>query len=425
MKYINLKYIAVINLLLFTFCYSQTVLDRIVAVVDKEIITESELEERLKFYALENKIDVVSPELKRQILDGMISEKLILAQAIVDSVEVTEEEVSRTLDQRITELVKRVGSEKKLEQMYGKSISRIKRDYRNEMRNQILIQKMRQQRELNLSVSQREVEKFYEMYKDSLPQVPEEFDLSHIFILCKADPEAEKKTIEFMKLLLDSLRAGADFADFARRYSMDAATAKDGGDLGWEKRGSFVREFEETVFRLKEGEISDIVKTIFGYHIIQLVERRGESVRTRHILMKVEPSPASDSVVVDTLMMIKERVLKGESFSELARIYSEDEDTKYSGGKLGVLTLEQLSPDFADVVKNMRSGEVSDPVKRYTGSSYGYQIIYLNKRTPAHVLNLQDDYNRIEQLALYLKRNKLFEEWIGELKKNFYVDVRL
>lgn len=413
------------NIFIFSFSNSQTLIDRIVAVVDKEIITASELEERVRFFAVENRLEPDQPELIKQILDAMISEKLILAQALIDSIEVSEDEVTRTLEQRLTELIKRLGSEQKVEQLYGKSINRIKREYRNEMRNQILIQKARQQHEGNLSISRREVEEFYETYKDSLPQVPEEFEMSHIFIVPKPNPQASEKTRKFLQLILDSLRAGGDFAYFARQYSMDAATAGDGGDLGWEKRGAFVREFEEVAFRLKVGEISNIVKTSFGYHIIQLLERRGESIHTRHILMKEEASSLDDSSAIDTLNSIRSRVLKGESFAELAAKYSEDEDTRYSGGNLRTLNIEELQPDFAALVKDMKPGEISEPLKTYVGSSYGYHIVLMRKRTPAHIINLQDDYRRVEQLALYMKRNQHFAAWVEELKKTIYVDVRL
>jgi peptidyl-prolyl cis-trans isomerase SurA len=235
----------------------------------------------------------------------------------------------------------------------------------------------------------------------------------------------EAKTRQVMRSILDSIRAGGDFEDFAKRYSTDQGSASSGGDLGWEKRGVFVREFEETVFGLKEGDISGIVKTQFGFHIIQLLGRRGESVHSRHILMKVDKGPASDSAAVDTLRALRGRVLNGESFAELASRYSEDEDTKTIGGDLGALTTEQLQADFAGQIKDSKTGEISEPQRTAVGTSYGFHIIWMRKRTPAHVINLEDDFKRVEQLALYMKRNKLNAEWIDELKKTIYVDIRL
>lgn len=404
---------------------AQTLVDRIVAVVDKEIITESELNERVTFLAVQNHIDPNQAGLRMQVLDGLVSEKLVLAQALIDSVEVTDDEVTRALDQQIANFVRQVGSEQRVEQMYGKSISRIKREYRNEIKNQLLVQKIRQQREAELTVTHREAEDFFISFKDSLPQVPEEFELNHIYIVPKPDTAVEAKTRMIMQSILDSIRTGGDFAVFAKRYSTDPGSAASGGDLGWEKRGVFVREFEETVFGMKEGDISNLVKTQFGFHIIQLLGRRGESVHARHILMKIDKGPASDSAAIDTLRVLRKRALAGESFSELAIKYSEDEDTKTIGGDLGTLTADQLQPDFAAQIKEIKAGEISEPLRTVVGSSYGYHIIWMRKRTAPHIINLKDDFKRIEQLALYMKRNKQNAEWIDELKKTIYVNIRL
>ena len=419
------KFLVYLSLLIPAVLSAQTLVDRIVAVVDKEIITESELNERVTFLAVQNRIDPNQAGLRMQVLDGLISEKLILAQALIDSVEVTDDEVTRALDQQIANFVRQVGSEQRVEQMYGKSIGRIKREYRTEIKNQLLVQKIRQQREAAISVTHREVEDFFVSFKDSLPQVPEEFELSHIYIVPKPDTAVETKTRIVMQSILDSIHAGGDFADFAKRYSTDPGSAASGGDLGWEKRGVFVREFEETVFGMKEGDVSSIVKTQFGFHIIQLLGRRGESVHARHILMKIEKGPASDSAAVDTLRVLRHRALKGDSFAELASKYSEDEDTKTIGGDLGTLTADQLQPDFAKQIKEMKAGEISEPLRTVVGSSYGFHIVWMRRRTIPHAINLHDDFKRIEQLALYMKRNKQNAEWIDELKKTIYVNIRL
>jgi peptidyl-prolyl cis-trans isomerase SurA len=405
--------------------FAQTLVDRIVAVVDKEIITESELNERVTFLAMQNRIDSKQPGLRTQVLDGLVSEKLVLAQALIDSIEVTDDDVTRALDQQIANFVRQIGSEQRVEQMYGKSIARIKREYRTEIKNQLLVQKIRQQRESALSVTHREVEDFFISFKDSLPQVPEEYEMSHVYIVPKPDTSVEAKTRQMMRSILDSIRAGGDFADFAKRYSTDPGSAASGGDLGWEKRGVFVREFEETAFAMKEGDISGIVKTQFGFHIIQLLGRRGESVHARHILMKIDKGPASDSAAVDTLRAIRTRALNGELFTMLASKYSEDEDTKTIGGDLGTLTADQIQPDFAGQIKDMKAGEISEPQRTVVGASYGFHIIWMRKRIAPHAINLQDDFKRIEQLALYMKRNKQNAEWIDELKKTIFVDIRL
>ena len=404
---------------------AQTVVDRIIAVVDKEIITESDLLERISYYAMQNRIDPKNPELRSMMLDGMIADKLILAQAILDSVNVTEEEVNRALEQQFQNFIRQAGSVQRLEQIYGKPVSRMKREFKPEMRKQLLIQRVRQQREQNITIARREVEQFYESYRDSLPKVPEEVDLSHIYVVPKPDSALEVKTRQTLNAIRDSILAGGEFADFARRYSQDGSGAG-GGDLGWAKRGVvFVPEFEEAVFALKEKEISPVVKTEFGFHLIQLLERRGESVHSRHILLRTERGPASDSATVTFLRSLRDRALKGESFAELARKYSEDDETKSIGGDLGLIAVEQLEAEFSSVVKSLNPGEISEPHRVPLKASYGYQIVLLKKRVNAHDVNLQNDYKRVEQMALYLKRNRINAEWLEELKKNFSWERRL
>lgn len=404
---------------------AQTTVDRIVAVVDKEIITESDLDQQLNLVALQNRLDPKEPELRKQVLESMVADRLILAQAILDSITVTEDEVTRVLDQQFQNFVRQAGSEQRLEQVYGKPIALLKREYRPVVRKQLLIQRVRQQREASIQVARREVEEFFEAYKDSLPKVPEEVELSQIFVVPKPDTALEKQTREKLNAIRDSILAGGDFADFARRYSQDGSAAG-GGDLGWAKRGLvFVPEFEAAVFALKEKEISPVIKTEFGYHIIQLLERRGESVHARHILLRVQKGPVSDSAAVEFLRSLRERAMHGESFADLARKYSEDENTKAAGGDLGRVAVDQLEPDFASVVKNLKKSEISEPHKVTLGSSYGYQIVIMKDQVPPHDVNLAQDYRRVEQMALFVKRQREYARWIDEMKKNIYVDIRL
>jgi peptidyl-prolyl cis-trans isomerase SurA len=185
-----------------------------------------------------------------------------------------------------------------------------------------------------------------------------------------------------------------------------------------------VHDFEIAAFGLKEGELSAIVKTPFGFHLIQLINRRGESIHVRHILMRIAKGAASDSAAKDTLRSLKKRVLAGESFAELARIYSEDPDTRAVGGDLGTLTPDQVTKEFLIQLKEIKTGEISEPLQTSIGVSYGYHIVWMRKRVESHTMNLKDDYRRVEQLALYMKKNKANEAWIAELKKNIYIDIR-
>jgi len=405
----------------------QQTLDKVVAVVDKEVITLTDLIFSVQQFAMQNKLDPQSPEIQSRVLDGMINDKLILAQALEDSVIVTEEEVTDRLDRQLNMLVQRVGSKEKLEEMYGMPITRVKRDYqyREMIRKQLLVEKVQQQRNQSLSVSRREVEEFFEQYRDSIPKVPTEYELSHIYIQPKPDSSVIHAAYLRSLALIDSLKAGAEFGDLAKRYSIDPGSAAQGGDLGWVRRGSFVKEFEEATFSLKEKELSKPVKTQFGYHVIQLLERRGESVHPRHILLPIEQSQANDDSTIALLNRIRMRPDAKTTFAVLAKKYSEDNDTKDIGGDLGKVSAEQIDPAYAEVVTSGTPGEITEPKKLTVGSRYGYHIIYIRSVVPEHTINVDADYHRLEQLALQMKSAGNYQQWVEEMRKNIYWEKKL
>jgi peptidyl-prolyl cis-trans isomerase SurA len=221
------------------------------------------------------------------------------------------------------------------------------------------------------------------------------------------------------------VKQGADFQSLAKKYSQDAS-AKFGGDLGWAKRGSFVKEFEEAAFGLNEGQISNVVETQFGYHIIQLVERKGEAVHTRHILIKVERSTADDDSAKARLLSIRSKILAGESFADCARKYSEDEDSKPFGGDIGEVLLDQFTPDFRQAISTLKKGEISQPISiTLANASKGYAIVLMRDVVPEHRMDVKTDYKRLEHQALLYKQSKLFERWIEALKKSIYWENRL
>ena len=405
--------------------HSQTVIDRIAAVVGKEIITQSDLNLTIQSMAMQNKLDPESPELRNRILDGLINEKLILAEAIEDSVVVSNDEVTDRLDRQIKMLAQQAGSEQRLEELYNMPISRMKRDFRDLIRNQLLVEKIRQTRQASITVTRREVEEFFDAHKDSLPTIPKEYELSHIFMKPKPDSSVVQAVYKKALTVLDSIKAGGDFADFAKRYSSDPGSARGGGDLGWFRRGVFEKEFEEAAFALKDSEISHPIKTTYGYHIIQLIERRGESVHTRHILFSIQQSSADDDSTIAELNRLRDRALAGETFGVLAGKFSDDPDSKDIGGDLGKIGVDQIEPSFMEILKTMKQGEISAPVKVPLGTSYGYHIVWVRSITPEHTMNLDQDYHRLERLALQFKTDKDFQQWVEEMRKNIYWEKKI
>jgi len=419
-------------LFLFVFLFSinaiaQEVLDKVVAVVDNQYILLSELEFQTQMIAYQRKLNPKDPNLKKAVLNSLIEEKLMLVQAELDSIRVTEDEVNRQLEFQIENFIQQFGSKEKLEQAYNRPLEKIKRELRDDIRSNILIQKVQDQKFARLEVSRYEVEQFFEQYKDSIGLVPEEVQLSQIFIQAKLSDYDKEILRSKLRSILDSIKNGGDFADFARRYSEDAATAKQGGDLGFVRRGLFFKEFEEVVFTMKEGEISDIIETPIGFHIAQLVERRGESVRVRHILLKLQPSPESEQKIIDFLSAIRDSIISGKnSFAYYARLYSEDKSTAQFGGEMGKVPVAELDPDLRNLISKMKEGEVSKPRKLTVSKDmYGYQLIYLEKRIPEHYPDINLDYDKIAQLALFRKKQKVYQELVEQLKKQVYWEIRL
>lgn len=424
---IKIKMLLLLVLLLSVSGFTQEVLDKVVAVVDNQFILLSELEFQTQLIAYQRKLNPNDPALKKAVLNSLIEEKLMLAQAEIDSIRVTEDEVNRQLEFQIENFIQQFGSKEKLEQAYNRPLEKIKRELRDEIKNNILIQKVQDQKFGRLEVSRYEVEQFYNQFKDSIGLVPEEVKLSQIFIQAKLT-ESDKEFLKSkLKAILDSIKHGGDFADFAKKYSEDAATAKSGGDLGFVRRGLFFKEFEEVVFTMKEGDISDIIETPVGFHIAQLIERRGESVRVRHILLKLQPSPESEQRIIDFLNAIRDSILNGyNSFAYYAKLYSDDKSTSLFGGEMGKIPVAELDNDLRNLIAKMNDGDISKPRKLVVSKDmYGYQLIYLEKRIPEHFPDLNLDYEKIAQLALYQKKQKVYKDLIEQLKKQVYWEIRL
>jgi peptidyl-prolyl cis-trans isomerase SurA len=398
------------------------VLDRIVAVIGDEIITESELQLQL-LQATRSNPGMEDPSLRMRVLEAMMNDKLVLAQAELDSIVVAPEEITRRLDDQVARLTRYYGSEERLEQTVGMSISQMKREYRDDIRKRIMIE-MIQQRELGeIDITHREVTEFFRSYGDSLPPVPEQVELRQIVMFPRVTEAFRTAAREKAQAILDSIRDGADFAEMALRHSDDPGSARNGGSLGLARRGVFVKQFEEAAFALEPDEVSDLVETQFGFHIIKLIEKKGEAVRPLHILVRVQKTGESDQAVIDTLNALRARILGGESFEDLAMRYSEDEETKKFGGSLGAIEVAELSDEMKKIQQELGAGDISLPVKLTMNRDYAYAIVQLQRRIPQHPATLEGDYARIANFAKIFKQNRLYAEWMEKIKENVYWKV--
>ena len=423
----TMKKIFLACLFVSSMLFAQETIDKIVAVVDNEIIMKSELDFQVSMLIAQKKANPNNPGLKAQILNSLIEEKLSYAQALIDSVNVTEEEVNRQIDYQISVLQQQYGSKEKIEQLYGMSLEKIKRELRDNVKKELLVQKLQEKKFGQIDASRREVEEFYTKFKDSLGIIPEKDKIYHLFKNPKQSLAVKEKYRKFAQSLIDSIKQGADFAVLAKKYSEDPGSAVAGGDLGFVKRGVFYPEFEAAAFALDVKQLSGVVESPAGFHIIQLMERRGESIRSRHILIKIKNEDEADLAAIEFLNTVRDSILKGKgTFTEFAKKYSDDAETAAFGGIMGTFYLEQMDKALLEIVGKLKDGEISYPKRvDLAQGAYGYHIVWLEKRITQHKPDIEVDYTDLKRLTDEYKKQKLYSKWMEELKTKIFWESRL
>lgn len=401
-------------------------LDGVAAVVGNEVVLVSDVMQQVALYAREKKMDARNSALQREVLDAIIDEKLVLTRAREDSITVSDDEVNRAVDYQLQRILSQFnGSEAQVERAYGMSMDKIRRESREIIRQQFMVDRVRQRRFADLKPTDNDVQEFYRIYKDSIPMVPEQLELQSIVMLIKPSDEAKQRTIALARSITDSIRAGKDFADFARRYSSDPGSASNGGELGYVEKGKFVPEFERAAARMGINEISDPVETSFGIHIIQVLDRRDDATRSRHILLRVDQTQAERDSMMAELKSLRARALAGEDFAELARKYSQDEGSKGLGGALGKVPVDQLPPESKSILAPMKAGDITEPAPvTLSPTESGYQIVRVARRIPAHPLDPLEDRSQLERLATVYKQTSEYKQWISELRNEIYWEIK-
>ncbi|MBK9744849.1 MAG: peptidylprolyl isomerase [Saprospiraceae bacterium] len=365
--------------------YTQLV-DKVIAKVGSEYILLSEIEE--EFAYAKSKDPGVSDDIKCVILDNMIAQKLVIYHAKIDSVEITDAEVETQLDYRFESVLRQMnGDEAFFEEYYGASVAEMKERYRDDQKHKILAEKMQHKLISEIEITPKEVEKFFKnVPSDSLPYFKSEMEISEIVSLPLVNDIERQKALDKIKILREKVVNGTEtFADIATKNSQDPGSAARGGDLGFAKRGVYVPEFEATVFSLAKDEISDIIETEFGYHFIQLIERRGNSVRARHVLIKPEITQADldkTKVLLDSVRQLI--TIDSLSFENAVKKYSVKSVPSYAnGGRVKnqnsnntFFAADDLDPDTYFAIYDLKPGAISKPMlitmpdgKKPTGSS--------------------------------------------------------
>jgi peptidyl-prolyl cis-trans isomerase SurA len=413
---------------------SAQTIDKIAAVVQGTIILQSDIDKQYADYLAQG--NPPNPEIQCVILQRLLTQKVLSQQAVIDSVEITEDQVDSEVDRRMRAMISRAGTQERLEEFLKQSVLQYKDQIRPEIRELLVAQKMQAKITENVSVTPLEVKKFFESIPaDSLPNINTEVEVGELVVypkLLEEEKETFRKKIEEYRSRIEK---GEDFATLAKLYSQDPGSAILGGDLDFQDRTQLVKEFSAMAFKLKPGELSPVFETEFGFHILQVIERRGEQVHTRHILVKIEPTPASMERAKAHIDSIYKNVQdKKISFSGAASLYSDNKETKFNGGMLlnaeevenrtTYIPTDKLDPDILFTVDTMKVGTYSrpEPFKSKDGKE-GYRFLYLKSKTEPHRANLEQDFPKIKIAALSDKTDRVIGEWFEKKRSSTYVRV--
>ena len=408
------------------------VIDKIVAQVGDKIILKSDVE---VLYQQEAQNGPMPENIRCDILQQLIMQKLLQVQAVHDSVEVTDDEVEQELNSRIRYFENMLGSREKMEEFYGKTESQIKDEFRDQIRDLLLSQRMQDKITGDVTVSPLEVKAFYnKIPKDSLPYLNAEVEYAQITII--PEPTAEQKKIAKDKAenLRQRILKGEEFETIANSWSMDSFNIKNqvGGDLDCQTRGTFVPAFEAAAYKLKPGDISEVVETEFGYHIIKMVDRQGDKICLKHILIIPQVTALNINSAKQKLDSIRTQVKAGNlKFYDAANKYSMDEASNKSGGDVlnpqsgtTFFEISDLDPTVYYLIENLKPGDYSDVQKFTTATGkQGVRFILLKSETQPHIANLKDDYAKIQAACLNEKKQKMMMDWVEQRMKTVYLKV--
>ncbi|MCX7936540.1 MAG: peptidylprolyl isomerase [Bacteroidota bacterium] len=402
------------------------VLDCVVAVAAGEPILKSEVDAQVLLMLQQNPaLRSSESDLRQRVLDALINDRLMYVQAQLDSITVSDEEVNLQLEMTIQQLVRQVGSEERLENIYQMPMWKIRQDGREEIRKRLLTERYRQMKMADIKVTPREVEEFYERYKDSLPTLGKQYELYHIVRYVVPTQQAREDAYVRAKGIRDSLLRGADFCTMASRYSEDPNTRTGCGDLGMRNCSDFVPEFCSACKKLQVGEISMPIETPFGYHIVRMVERTVEQIHVQHILITIPRGDIDQERVRADLEQLRQRILSGEiSFEQAARQYSDEQDTRGFGGALGKLAAQTLEPSLAALLDTLPDGGITAPLPYTTNPTrQGFHILWKKRTLPPHKPTLETDYKELENFALTMKQQQVYERLVATLRRQLHWEV--
>ncbi|GAB1452759.1 peptidylprolyl isomerase [Draconibacterium sp.] len=408
------------------------VVDQIVAIVGGNIILKSEIE-RMN---IEQQAQGVTTEgdMKCEILENFLVDKLLVAEAELDTlIEVTPSQVNQRMDQQLAMYVSYMGSEKAVEEYFKKSFVEIKSEMREGIRNQLLSQQMRDKIVKDVTVTPSEVRyNFRNLKNEEIPTLPTQYEYAQITFQPTIDLEEDNRIKSKLRDIKKRIEDGSSFATMAVLYSEDGS-AKDGGVIGYLGRAELDPAYASAAFNLKDDKISNVVRSAFGYHIIQLVDKKGDKINTRHILIKPKVSVEAKESAQARLDSLANMIRNNEvSFEEAASVFSFDKNSRNNAGMVvnpntmsSKFAVEDLDPDVSKIITKMNINEVSAPFESIDRETQlpVFKIVKVLKKTDSHKANLQNDYQQLAEMYLAKKKETVFNEWIGKQQSETYIRI--
>ena len=401
-------------------------IDGLAAIVGDKTILKSDINQTLAMAVFQRQLnpqkDLAKIQaLKKEITKSIVNRKVVLIMAELDSIEVKDKDVDRSLDDQINNIVTQAGGEEAAEKALGQPLRSFRREYWYEIKDMMVTQQYQNQLIGKISVNKNDVQKFFELYKDSIPPFPTTIKMRHLLIKIKPSKEQTNKTISLLTELRKNILEGKEtFAALASQYSQDPGSKNSGGSLGFVRRGNLVTEFESAAFTLAPGEISLPIKTEFGYHIIETQEILGEKIKVRHILISPPLTDEDETLAYNKAVSLKDSSSTLSNFISIVKSHSMDDQTNTAGGSLGWIDPNKYPiQEFGAVIGQIASNECAGPVR----SEYGYHLLWVEATRPGGQPNLSKHWNEVEALALNKKKSDWFNAWVNQASKNVYINI--
>ena len=410
---------------IFSVCFSQGKVDGVAAIVGKNVVLHSDVLQQAQFVAMDKQIDPSKkPYLFEQIylstLDNIINQYAVLDAAAKDTnIVVSNDDVDRALNQQIDDFIFKAGSEELFLEMAGMSMRQIKADYWQDIRDMMIVERFQYSKIQNVDVSRIEVLQFYNSFKDSIPSSPEKYSFSIIEIPFSAGDKSDKITINFLKKLKGEIQSNvASFDSIAQIYSQDPGSAPTGGYLGFTPRGALVKEYEEVAYSMEVGEISDPVKSDFGYHLIKLLDKQGEKISTQHILRITVYSDEDKTQIYNSVYDVYSQTAGHPSlFDSLSNTYSKK--YKNSSGKYSDFPVSRIPGYIFTQLELLNFDELSQPIE----VDNGYLLVYFYDYQKEFVPDIDNSWDLIYKYAKQKKQNIFFTNWVKNIKANIYIKI--